>query len=133
LDSTSRVAPQVQDSTYLTLILRVKPLRSSCFEPTGDDSCNPVTGAGCNPGEQCLASSAGFYCASHPNPSGLCGPCDNPSGVVCDLTMMCVFNTACARFCCDDGDCNGGWCVYDVSQNPHTEVGMCVEPASSYF
>ena len=109
------------------------PSDGGCFEPGANDSCNPVNGAGCGPAEQCLANSGGFYCAAYPNVSGLCQPCDNPSGIVCDATMMCVFNTTCARFCCDNGDCGGGWCVYDVSQNPHTEVGICVQAPSFYF
>ena len=109
------------------------PSNGSCFVPTVDDACNPVTGTDCGPGVQCLANSEGFYCAQYPNPAGLCLPCDNVTGVVCDAAMMCVFNTTCARFCCDDGDCGDGWCVHNVSQNPHNEVGMCVQPASFYF
>ena len=109
------------------------PSGGSCFTFGVNDQCNPITADGCNPGDSCLASSAGFYCAGYPVSHGLCEACDNPTGIVCGPMYSCFFNTSCARYCCNDGDCGGGTCLFDISQNPHTEVGLCVEAGAFWF
>lgn len=38
------------------------------------------------------------------------------------------FESLCARFCCDDGDCAGGRCAQDVPLALAAPVGICVQP-----
>lgn len=95
-----------------------KPPAGSC---AAKYACNPVTGAGCQPGEACDISSDGFVCYPGDN---VVGPCQDCSATFCQNTLHCA-DARCARFCCDDADCGAdGVCSKDFL-GAITDVGVC--------
>jgi hypothetical protein len=98
----------------------------ACIPPS---TCNPVTNDGCQSPDACDLDQDGVY-ACFPAASdarGACGACSNANGPPCDPTLHCLEaggTTACARYCCDDGDCAGGIC--DTTTVPGG-VGLCVQ------
>src|SRR6185503_11843002 len=72
------------------------------------DQCNPVTNAGCGPGESCDAVYPGMF-ACLPGfgmAAAICQPCNIDSGPYCAPGLRCNdASQTCARFCCNDGDC----------------------------
>lgn len=93
--------------------------------------CNPVTNDGCDTaaGEACGRSNDGFVCLPPPNDAALCEPCSSAAGPYCGATLHCIQDaksgaSACARYCCDDGDCGAGTC--DKTSFGSDGVGLCV-------
>jgi hypothetical protein len=93
--------------------------------------CNPVTNTGCDAtkGEVCDTDGAGsFRCypkeTLDPNaaPPQLCEGCG--TGNWCAGGLACIDGLGCAKYCCDDGDCGGGFC--DTSGTG--TVGVCLVP-----
>ena len=86
------------------------PSKGACFKIAAPHKCNPVTNEGCDTaaGEACNFGQAGFQCYPAPNDRKLCEACSEEAGF-CEGGMVC-FEGKCAKFCCDDGDCGGGFC-----------------------
>lgn len=103
----------------------VSPSMGSCYTAAG---CNPVSNAGCQPGEACDATSkGGFQCFGPPpaNTGMACGTCDNQA-VACAGGLTCGGTGGqCIKFCCDDGDCGSGKCDKQGTTNS-PDVGVCV-------
>jgi hypothetical protein len=97
--------------------------------------CNPVTNESCDAaaGEACdllyslsTGRLIGFACAAGGNTHALCEPCGSSGdGDYCMPGLTCL--EACARFCCDDGDCGSGTCNKELLEDPN--VGVCVDAA----
>jgi hypothetical protein len=95
--------------------------------------CNPLTNAGCDPGQLCQLDTWDYEydCAPPYGLLPLCAPCeDGSSGYTPEKT--CAAGTACyagrcARPCCDDGDCTAGHCVHDFGDGLDA-LGFCVPP-----
>jgi hypothetical protein len=102
-------------------------------------SCNPVTNAGCAAGAACdYADDANkkvtFGCFAPPpqNTAAICAACDDQTtacagGSTC-LVAQGATTGACAKFCCDDGDCGSGVCQQGATL---FGVGVCVTAASA--
>ncbi len=99
-------------------------------------ACNPVTNDGCGEGEQCdIGNNPGEYECYTQGPQ-MCGQeCDDIS-LFCLAGATCTFyfpeaypeaDFQCARFCCNDEDCNGGRCVSNGDDATHPGLGMCFE------
>ncbi len=103
----------------------------ACVTTVGDGgyACNPVTGAPCalDAGETCDYQGDGFHCYAAPpaNTAVVCSACDDTIGPACAPGNTCVpvdGGSACARFCCVDGECGSGHCNVPAGQ----VVGICV-------
>jgi hypothetical protein len=102
----------------------VSPSMGSCYT---DPGCNPVTNAGCQPGEACDGNDkGGFQCFGSPaNTALICGDCDD-ANIACACGGTCGgVNNQCIKFCCDDGDCGSGKCVKGGTTNSR-DVGVCI-------
>lgn len=127
--------PSCQDQTAIDLLDKITLCANGCCTADCfDPGCNPVTNDGCDTeaGEACdLASSGDFICfpaEAGPNDTPICETCSNESGPFCEPTHHCNEDTdgngACARYCCDDGDCGAnGKCDTSGLQDG---VGLCV-------
>jgi hypothetical protein len=116
------------------------PSGGSCVTIGGANTCNPITNEGCDTaaGQACDYSS-GYKCYPPPNDVALCDECnpDAATPVNCGPGLSCVtraviastgvnITRACARTCCDDGDCGTGYCKFDLSQEGKS-AGRCLE------
>lgn len=101
----------------------VSPSNGSCVQIGGPIACNPISNEGCNSiaGEVCDWGPSGFECYGGDNLQEMCQEC-SPQGKHCHSGLTCVGDYgACAKFCCNDQDCEpGGTCVIAV-----LDVGVC--------
>jgi hypothetical protein len=97
--------------------------------------CNPVTNEPCTAGMDLvcdIAGSVGFKCWPTARPGELCDDCNQGGMMFCGAGMTCVGVHACARYCCEDGDCGSGTCVKELEgadwfpQAPG--LGLCLLP-----
>jgi|RhiMetdeSRZDD1v2_1073273.scaffolds.fasta_scaffold501883_2 hypothetical protein len=109
------------------------PSGGACFQMTANDDCNPLTNAGCMPTEYCTFSSAGSYCRTQNQNQAVCEVCDNTVPLECGPGLQCTFANECGRWCCDDGDCGSGTCIYQQLVDIHPELGTCYQEGSFYF
>ena len=109
------------------------PSAGACFQMTTNDDCNPITNAGCAPTEYCTFSSAGSYCRQQNQNQAVCQVCDNTLPLECAPGLHCTFAGECGRWCCDDGDCGSGTCIYSQLVDIHPELGGCYQEGSFYF
>jgi hypothetical protein len=105
----------------------IAPSNGVCVTLGADTECNPVTNAGCATmaGAACDISGNGFSCKPPPNIMNVCGVCGGPDSGSCRGGQTCIGK--CARYCCDEGDCNGGICFKDPFA-AFANVGVCVSP-----
>jgi len=87
-----------------------------CGAPCTHPMCDPFTNAGCHTkqGEICDQSNAslnGYECFDQPVSALLCWACTSHDGLgpYCAKGSTCL-DGACAKFCCDDGDCGSDRC-----------------------
>jgi len=114
-----------------------KPASGGACAPTGDGvACNPLTNAECQSDEVCDFDTGGFRCFPGPNDEEVCQPCGVAAGF-CGEGMSCFKSVtigvqgvaiagACARTCCDDGDCGSGVCSSYIEVGD-ARVGVCLE------
>jgi hypothetical protein len=106
---------------------------ASCVTLGGLYACDPVTSAGCHPGQSCDMSVSGFKCYGGPNEVELCGKCGSlRGGCVPGFTCLNINLTRCARYCCTDAECGpNGICnhayVAKLMSAMTSPVGVCVE------
>lgn len=99
------------------------PSLGSCVDASA--SCNPITSAGCDPGQACRPSDTECADASE---AALCTACafdaDCPAASVCVGDGFVQLIGHCAALCCDDADCTGTCVPLDGSSS----LGVCVAP-----
>lgn len=102
-----------------------------CATECNGAACNPVSGEPCDTanGEACdvNANGDGFQCWGSVNDTPICGECDAAAGPYCEPGMTCLSDAACARYCCDDGDCSDGGRCDKARQGLDPDIGVCVK------
>ena len=104
--------------------------------------CNPVTNDGCPDTQSCDVSGFTNFECYQGNTAGICEACNQgaPSGPFCQTGLTCYAPdpnepqgagtlTECARYCCDDTDCDGATCVKSTADGPWFQqapsIGVC--------
>ncbi|MDW8251070.1 MAG: hypothetical protein RMJ98_17385, partial [Myxococcales bacterium] len=97
----------------------------TCFKVEAPHQCNPVTNEGCDTaaGEACDFGINGFQCYPAPNTLGLCEKCGGEDELSCKGGLTCA-GGKCARFCCNDSDCGGGFCNTTTGTGVK-DLGVC--------
>ncbi len=105
--------------------------QQTCFETLDIYSCNPITNAGCDAMADFACDvdlvNGAFICTGPPHSQALCDAC-GPQDGFCKPGHSCVASQ-CARFCCDDNDCDAN-AVCDKTFFAGVgmgEAGVCID------